>query len=320
MPEPQPELYVRKKGKVFGPFGFEDLQQLAERGKLSKIHQVSEDGVSWVTAGKYQPSIWERFAAPPPTTVNVNNESPDLADNEPAVDDRGGSSVESDNEYRVASAPVESQSNSEGWHYTKNDDEFGPINLSELMQLFLNGDLEANEEVWREGMANWEPASQVTQLRSCFQARSPQDIEINAVSTNGSSSRSQRRSRSNPKKNEDNPFYWYGAVWKQFVNFNGRARRKEYWYFTLCNLIVMILLNVVSFLIGDYNGVLGNLYTLAILLPGLGVLARRLHDTGRSGWWILIGLVPIVGFIVLLVFLVQEGDSGENQYGDDPIG
>jgi len=105
---------------------------------------------------------------------------------------------------------------------------------------------------------------------------------------------------------------WYLAVLKKYVVFSGRARRKEYWMFTLVNVIVLVLLAVLKL-----NALYG-LYSLAVLLPSLAVLVRRLHDTGRSGWWFLIGLVPLIGGIILLVFRVQDSKPGENQYGANP--
>lgn len=115
---------------------------------------------------------------------------------------------------------------------------------------------------------------------------------------------------------------WYVDVLKKYVVFNGRARRKEFWMFTLFNVIISIVLNVVDRAIGTDSsagtGLLGGIYTLLVLLPSLGVTVRRLHDTDRSGWWILIGLIPIVGAIILLVFNVQEGTAGENSHGPDP--
>ncbi|MBN2584135.1 MAG: DUF805 domain-containing protein [Planctomycetes bacterium] len=109
---------------------------------------------------------------------------------------------------------------------------------------------------------------------------------------------------------------WYIGVLKKYAVFDGRARRKEYWMFVLFNIIISFVLGIIDGLIG--YPVLGLIYSLAVLLPGLGVSIRRLHDTGRSGWWILIGFVPIVGFIILLVFMVTEGTKGENAYGPDP--
>ena len=114
---------------------------------------------------------------------------------------------------------------------------------------------------------------------------------------------------------------WYIGVLKKYFVFEGRARRKEYWMFTLFNFIISIVLALVDMVIfgGESGvGILGSLYSLAVLLPGLGVTVRRLHDTGRSGWWILIGLIPIIGWLIMLYFLVTDSDSGANQYGPSP--
>ena len=114
---------------------------------------------------------------------------------------------------------------------------------------------------------------------------------------------------------------WYLAVLKNYVGFSGRARRTEYWMYTLFNAIIAAVLYVL--LVATHSGVfvaLIVLYDLAILLPTLAVLVRRLHDIGMSGWWILIGLVPFVGGIAVFVFTVLPGNQGPNKYGDDPKG
>lgn len=109
---------------------------------------------------------------------------------------------------------------------------------------------------------------------------------------------------------------WYVGVLKKYVEFNGRARRKEYWMFFLINFVIALALGVVDAVLGF--GLLGGLYALAVLLPSLAVTVRRLHDTGRTGWWILIGLIPLIGIIVILIFMVLEGQPGDNAYGPDP--
>lgn len=110
---------------------------------------------------------------------------------------------------------------------------------------------------------------------------------------------------------------WYLDVLKKYAVFNGRARRKEYWMFVLFNLIIALVLGLIERLVGG-PGILANLYSLAVLIPGLAVAFRRLHDTNRSGWWILIGLIPLVGFIILIVFMAQDSQPGDNQYGPNP--
>jgi uncharacterized membrane protein YhaH (DUF805 family) len=109
--------------------------------------------------------------------------------------------------------------------------------------------------------------------------------------------------------------HWYTDVLRKYAVFEGRAGRPEFWWFALFNAIVAIVIAVVGAAVGARY--LVDFYFLAVLLPGLGVSIRRLHDTNRSGWWILIGLVPFGGF-VLLVFYILEGTRGPNRFGADP--
>ncbi|MEK9521494.1 DUF805 domain-containing protein [Streptomyces sp. NPDC087908] len=109
---------------------------------------------------------------------------------------------------------------------------------------------------------------------------------------------------------------WYLDVIKKYAVFSGRARRKEFWMFQLFNFIISIVLVAIGTAI-DFS-LLSTIYSLAVLLPSLGVTIRRLHDTGRSGWWILIGLVPIVGFIIIIVFTASEGEPQQNAHGPNP--
>ncbi|GAD03389.1 DUF805 domain-containing protein [Agarivorans albus] len=116
---------------------------------------------------------------------------------------------------------------------------------------------------------------------------------------------------------------WYIAVLKKYLVFNGRARRKEYWMFVLFNSIIGVILSFIDQVTGTVNlesglGVLGSIYTLAVLLPSLAVAVRRLHDTGRSGWWLFILLLPIIGVLVLLFFFLSDSESEANAYGENP--
>ena len=117
---------------------------------------------------------------------------------------------------------------------------------------------------------------------------------------------------------------WYLAVLSKYADFSGRARRKEYWMFALINFVIALVLGVIDGVSGQKSaqtggvGILGGLYTLAMLVPSLAVGVRRLHDTNRSAWFLLLVLIPIAGPIIYLVFLAQEGTPGENQYGSNP--
>ena len=116
---------------------------------------------------------------------------------------------------------------------------------------------------------------------------------------------------------------WYLEVLKQYAVFNGRARRKEYWYFLLFNIIISVILGVIDGVVGSFSpeagiGLLGGIYALAVFIPGFAVSVRRLHDTNRSGWWLLTLLIPLIGLIVIIVFMATDSTPEENQYGANP--
>jgi uncharacterized membrane protein YhaH (DUF805 family) len=125
---------------------------------------------------------------------------------------------------------------------------------------------------------------------------------------------------------------------RRYFDFNGRSRRKEYWMWFLFVIIGAIVFSILDTVLGlggttntysDFDsgasvgfnstgGILSTVFMLAILIPNIAVGIRRLHDTDKSGWWILIGLIPLVGAIVLIVFFVSEGTRGPNRFGSDP--
>ena len=108
--------------------------------------------------------------------------------------------------------------------------------------------------------------------------------------------------------------YFVGAI-KKYADFSGRATRKEYWMFVLFYLIFYVVLGMIDGLLGIM--VLALIFSFALAIPSISLAARRLHDTGRSGWWQLISFVPLIGVIVLIVFLVQDSHA-ENEYGESP--
>jgi len=116
---------------------------------------------------------------------------------------------------------------------------------------------------------------------------------------------------------------YYLEVLKKYATFSGRARRSEYWYFVLFNFIFMLVAMGLDNLLGTTVSVLpyGYFYfalALAVLIPGLAVFVRRMHDIGKSGWWYFIAFIPLVGAIWLLILCCTEGVSGDNEYGADP--
>jgi uncharacterized membrane protein YhaH (DUF805 family) len=111
--------------------------------------------------------------------------------------------------------------------------------------------------------------------------------------------------------------YYIEAI-KKYAVFTGRSRRSEYWYFVLFNFLAAIAIGIVSVIINDRDNTLSRLYTLAMFLPALGVTIRRLHDIGKSGWWIFMVLIPLVGAIILIVWEATDGQPGSNKYGPNP--
>ena len=116
---------------------------------------------------------------------------------------------------------------------------------------------------------------------------------------------------------------WYFEVLKKYATFSGRAQRAEYWFFFLFNLIISIVLVVLDGVLGTLNmeigyGILSGIYSLGVLIPSIAVSIRRLHDTERTGWWLLIVLIPIIGPLVILVFMILDSKPGTNQYGANP--
>lgn len=112
---------------------------------------------------------------------------------------------------------------------------------------------------------------------------------------------------------------------QKYADFSGRARRSEYWYFVLAYFVAIVALEILGVILGAIAKPLGVLVLivlfvaiLGIIVPSLAVGVRRLHDTGKSGWFLLFGLIPFVGGLILLVFMVMDSTPGPNQYGPNP--
>lgn len=121
---------------------------------------------------------------------------------------------------------------------------------------------------------------------------------------------------------------WMLMPYKRYADFSGRSRRKEYWMFTLFMVIVYVVLVSLGGGLGaavnpnasmGISGILLLLFVLGSFIPALAVQVRRFHDQGKSGWWVLLGFIPLGGLIVL-VFMCLDGDKGDNEYGPDPKG
>jgi len=116
---------------------------------------------------------------------------------------------------------------------------------------------------------------------------------------------------------------WALMPLQKYAVFSGRSRRKEFWMFVLFTFVVEIVLAIIDAIIGTYNtalgiGLLSGLFYLAILVPSIALNTRRLHDIGKSGWFQLLFIIPIVGFILWIIWMVRDSDDGVNQYGPSP--
>ena len=116
---------------------------------------------------------------------------------------------------------------------------------------------------------------------------------------------------------------WYLQVLRKYTDFSGRSRRQEYWMFVLFNVLISAAITILDYILGTNSiginvGLFSLIYGLAVLLPGLTVSVRRLHDVGKSGWMLLILLIPLIGVIWLLILFVTDSEPGNNQYGANP--
>jgi uncharacterized membrane protein YhaH (DUF805 family) len=108
------------------------------------------------------------------------------------------------------------------------------------------------------------------------------------------------------------------AGFSNYVNFSGRACRSEYWYWVLFVILADIVAGIIDYLLGMQ--IVSSLFGLVTLLPGIAVSIRRLHDLDRTGWWILLALIPLIGWIILLIWYITKGTEGPNRFGPDPLG
>jgi uncharacterized membrane protein YhaH (DUF805 family) len=218
----------------------------------------------------------------------------------------------------------------------------GPVPMAEIGRLIRGGTIRRDTLVWYPGMPDWRPASQVTELAAFFSGAAPPPRPSAGPSPGqamppASSAPMQRRApmagaypgpgpqaQARPMDAGTNMGFGdaIAICFRKYVDFTGRARRAEYWWWTLFNVLVSLGLGVVDVMIASAGGpaALSNLAGLALLLPSLTAGVRRLHDTDRVGWWLFLWIIPLVGWIIIIVFLCQRGTEGPNRFGEDPLG
>ncbi len=197
------------------------------------------------------------------------------------------------------------------WFYANGDSRHGPVPEDALDGLVARGEIGADTLVWRAGMEDWEPAHRhVAGVPPPLAGarRAPPRIP-------GSAGDYRRESG---MKDAAQKFF------ANYATFSGRSNRGEFWYWALDGLLMSILLGGLDGLLfggmmhsdmGNGGGPLSGLWGLVTLVPGLALGVRRLHDIDRTGWWLLLWLVPVVGWIVLLVWFAQKPDEGPNRFG-----
>lgn len=111
---------------------------------------------------------------------------------------------------------------------------------------------------------------------------------------------------------------YYVYCWQHFLDWQGRARRSEFWYFILFNFIISVIIGVFDLIVG--TNIFMYIYSIAVLIPGICVSIRRMHDIGKSGWWYLINLIPFIGNIWFIILACQDSQPGTNQWGPNPKG
>ena len=183
-----------------------------------------------------------------------------------------------------------------------NGQQAGPFELHELLANGLN----ANSYVWCEGMPNWLPATQVPEVAALLQQAPPPPGYQQPYQQPGYQQPGYQQPYQQPYPQQPKSMDFGEAIkvcFNKFADFNGRARRSEFWWFQLF-----------AYLVSSITCGIGG---LVLLIPLLAVTSRRLHDTGHSGWWQLIQLVPF-GVILIIIWGVQDSDPGPNEYGPNP--
>ena len=206
----------------------------------------------------------------------------------------------------------------------------GPVPGDEIARLIRSGTIRRDTMIWCAGMPDWQPAGQVNDFASLFaRAAPPPRVPPSRGSFAGAAPLQPTTSMRRAQSGHIEPRMGLGTAiatcFRKYVDFTGRARRKEYWYWHLFYWLVivgLVLLDVIMVRVGA-PPVFTFVAVLAILvffLPTLAGTVRRLHDTDHSGWMIFISWIPIVGPIIFIVFMCKRGTEGPNRFGPDPLG
>ena len=184
------------------------------------------------------------------------------------------------------------------WFYAAGTEQKGPFTPDQMSTLLRAGALTPQTLVWTAGMAAWAPLAETPLGRGAADVPIAPPVPAASVAPAPDFMDAVR------------------SCFSKYATFSGRATRPEYWYFVLFNWLVSVVLAVIDTQILGFDGSpLGGIYSLAVLLPSIAVLVRRLHDADRTGWWALLYLVPVIGWIVLIIFCCLRGTPGRNRFG-----
>ncbi|QKV18591.1 DUF805 domain-containing protein [Oricola thermophila] len=203
------------------------------------------------------------------------------------------------------------------WFWARDNEQNGPVDIAEIDTLISARKIGPDTLVWREGMSDWQPAATAlpgSSIPSSWPSPS-------AKRPHNATQPPDRGSSGTDAKATHHPSGFRECVMHCFSNyarFRGRARRPEFWYFAIFNYAVLAGLIAIAPYLSNLprkHELLGVAYLLAVFVPSLAVGVRRLHDTGRSGWWLLIWLVPVIGPIALVILFASRGEDVENRFG-----
>ncbi|MFP1631548.1 DUF805 domain-containing protein [Zhengella sp. ZM62] len=225
------------------------------------------------------------------------------------------------------------------WYYAEGQERRGPVGEDQMRAMAESGLVRPETLVWTAGMENWQKATETLpsgvrpahwggEAPPPVSAPPPPATSADASASGPQTARGpwQETQQEGMAGDPDapDPDTFMGAVktcFSKYATFEGRARRPEFWWFalfTLAGSMVASFLDMALFGAGSEAGLLGAVFSLAVLIPSIAVGVRRLHDTDRVGWWYLLVFIPLIGFIVLLIFFVQRGTEGPNRFGPEP--
>lgn len=201
------------------------------------------------------------------------------------------------------------------WFYAQNGERQGPVSEAEAQRLVEDGTIGPDTLVWSEGMENWAKASTVLPAMGGTPPTPPPFAPTSVTESPagaGNNSYGYAPAGDHPTDFQNS----VRTVFRKYATFSGRARRPEYWWFVLFSIIASIVLSIIDIMLftGDVD-LLSTIFSLATLIPSIAVGARRLHDIGRTGWWLLLSFIPIIGWIILIIWLAKKGDEHPNEYG-----